>query len=557
MVNHPNDTSPRRLRVFLCHASEDKPIVRDIYQKLRTHNIDPWFDEQNLLPGEQWEQTIPDVIRTHDIVLICLSRAFLMKERYGHYEIQVVLEAAKTKPANTIFHIPLRLDDCEVPSYFGGTHYVSYFVPGDFEKVLLACEKRREWLNTTRDMHIEPLYNLLVSPFPHPPDGSSSGTPAIPPSMLNTKANTSIPPRYDTPADTTIAYKIKVVLAENALIDHTELFGVEKLIEDIGHLLHSSSGSWIISLFGEGGLGKTATAYEVVARYALAAGFTRVAWVSAKSLYLSLDGTLLRNSSAEFRWASLVKKMADQLEFALGYNAAEWMRDFQQALRSLPAQEKCLFVVDNLETVEDVNEAIQYLCGDQISKPHKILVTTRHALLGKAALVVEKQVTSLSVLAALAFIRSLGNTDIEQAADEALSPIINATEGNPLLIKLCVRRLMTSHLPLPFVLNELQEVHDHLGKSIIDYLYAESLSTLEALCGEEAAQSIMNAFCPMSSGEAVAYDDLFTYSGIADREVFHQTVSTACNLGLIRTSKLNATYSIHSLLWKFVCDVSE
>jgi hypothetical protein len=80
---------------------------------------------------------------------------------------------------------------------------------------------------------------------------------------------------------------------------------------------------------------------------------------------------------------------------------------------------------------------------------------------------------------------------------------------------------------------------------------------LEMLCGEDAAQSIMNAFCPMSGGEAVAYNDLFRYSGIEDRDVFHQTVSTACNLGLIRTSKLNAIYSIHSLLWKFVCDINE
>jgi hypothetical protein len=561
MASHLSHISPRRLRVFLCHASEDKPTVREIYQRLQLYNMDLWFDEKNLLPGERWEQVIPDVIRRCDIVLICLSQTFLLKEGYGNYEIHLVLEAAKKKPVDTIFHIPYRLDDCVVPSYLEGWHYVSNFIPGDFEKLIAACEKRRAWLNTNHGANIEPLRDTSseppADPFFHRNSESVSNTPSAALRHFNEGSRETGIPVDDTSIPSSIDQRIKTILAENALVDHTQLFGVEEFIKDVGVLLSASSGSWLMSLFGEGGLGKTALAYEVVSRYSLAAGFTRVAWVSAKSLHLSLDGMLLRNSSAEFRWASLIKKMADQLGIALGYNAAEWMGDFQQQIRVLPRSEKCLLVIDNLETVEDVTEAIQYICGNQIIKPHKILVTTRHALLDKAPSVVEKEVTSLNVSAALDFIRSIGNNDIERATDDELRPVVDATEGNPLLIKLCVRRFLTSRLPLSFVLGELQEVHKHLGKRIIDYLYTESLSMLQTLCGEDAAQSIMNAFCPMSSGEAVAYNDLFIYSGIADRDTFHHTLGTACNLGLIRTSRLNATYSIHSLLWKFVCDAEE
>src|SRR5579872_5350143 len=102
MVNYSRNASARKLRVFLCHASEDKPVVRDIYQKLQMCNIKPWLDEKDLLPGENWELLIPDVIRQCDIVLMCLSHTFLMKEGYGNYEIHVVLEAAKRRPPNTI-----------------------------------------------------------------------------------------------------------------------------------------------------------------------------------------------------------------------------------------------------------------------------------------------------------------------------------------------------------------------------------------------------------------------------------------------------------------------
>src|SRR5579883_402582 len=111
MNSDSHDTSARKLRVFLCHASEDKPVVRDIYQEFVNYNMEPWLDEKNLLPGEHWEQLIPDVIRKCDIILLCLSRTFLVKEGYGHYEVHVILEAAKRKPRDTIYLIPFRLDD--------------------------------------------------------------------------------------------------------------------------------------------------------------------------------------------------------------------------------------------------------------------------------------------------------------------------------------------------------------------------------------------------------------------------------------------------------------
>jgi hypothetical protein len=43
------------LRVFLCHSSGDKQAVRDLYRRLRGDGLDPWLDEENLLPGQNWD----------------------------------------------------------------------------------------------------------------------------------------------------------------------------------------------------------------------------------------------------------------------------------------------------------------------------------------------------------------------------------------------------------------------------------------------------------------------------------------------------------------------
>jgi len=52
-------TETRKLRVFLCHSSQDKPIVRELYQRLLAEGwIDPWLDEEKLLPGQDWGMEI-------------------------------------------------------------------------------------------------------------------------------------------------------------------------------------------------------------------------------------------------------------------------------------------------------------------------------------------------------------------------------------------------------------------------------------------------------------------------------------------------------------------
>ena len=53
----------RKLRVFLCHSSQDKPIVRELYQRLNAEGwIDPWLDEEKLLPGQDWDLEIEKAV---------------------------------------------------------------------------------------------------------------------------------------------------------------------------------------------------------------------------------------------------------------------------------------------------------------------------------------------------------------------------------------------------------------------------------------------------------------------------------------------------------------
>ena len=51
--------------VFLCHNSEDKPIVKNIGKKLKKEGLKPWLDEWELQPGMPWQVSVEEQI--HEI----------------------------------------------------------------------------------------------------------------------------------------------------------------------------------------------------------------------------------------------------------------------------------------------------------------------------------------------------------------------------------------------------------------------------------------------------------------------------------------------------------
>lgn len=69
------------LKIFLCHSSQDKEQVRYIYRELKKAGMAPWLDEEHILPGQHWEDTLKDAVRNTDVVLTCLSTGSVTKKR--------------------------------------------------------------------------------------------------------------------------------------------------------------------------------------------------------------------------------------------------------------------------------------------------------------------------------------------------------------------------------------------------------------------------------------------------------------------------------------------
>jgi hypothetical protein len=344
----------------------------------------------------------------------------------------------------------------------------------------------------------------------------------------------------------------------DAVVDHDALFGVEEILVSLGDQLANPDANWIISIFGEGGIGKTALAYELVKRYCLKSGFTRIAWVSAKPIYVTPVGQTRKEKDVAYFWNDLIGAIADKLRLDIQVIPSAWKIEFPRKMRDLPKNERCLIVIDNLETIEDASETIEYLEQQRIIKPHKVIITTRKSVQRYSNQVVEHQLTGLSRKDARAFIRHLGKGDhnIISSSDAELDGILEVTEGNPFLIKLVVRLFTVRKQPFTAVVADLKSKKADLGDQVGRYLYAQSIRELQYGVGKEDAAKLLNVFCSKVSGEAFDYNELYRRSRINEKVRFEQVRQFACNLSLVRSLDGNRRFTIHSLLREYICTSS-
>jgi len=137
----------KALSVFLCHASGDKPRVKSLYDRLLLSLVEPWLDEENLLPGQDWNQEIRRAVRESDVVIVCVSQAAINKAGYLQKEIRYALDAAEEQPEGTIFLIPLRLEECDMPERLSRWHWVDLFEDNGYEKLIESLRIRSKQLS--------------------------------------------------------------------------------------------------------------------------------------------------------------------------------------------------------------------------------------------------------------------------------------------------------------------------------------------------------------------------------------------------------------------------
>lgn len=138
-------TRAYRPTVFLAYSHADVAAVMKIYEDLRLAGFNPWIDRENLLPGQMWHTEVDSIIKKADAVVLCLSKASVLKQGFFHKEMRSAHAQARTHEDDTASLIPIRLERTPLPADISTLPYLDYFLPNGPERlaeVLWSVTKR-------------------------------------------------------------------------------------------------------------------------------------------------------------------------------------------------------------------------------------------------------------------------------------------------------------------------------------------------------------------------------------------------------------------------------
>lgn len=165
------------LKVFICHSSSDKPAARELYRRLKAEGFVPWLDEEDLLPGQNWKRVIPSAVADAHVVVVCLSNTAVTKQGFVQKEIGYALDVAGEQPEDTIFIIPVRLEECKVPDRLSEWQWVDLYEPRGYDRLLRSLRVRADTLPGGTPAPPPPA--PAPSPAPSPPPAARAAPPEV------------------------------------------------------------------------------------------------------------------------------------------------------------------------------------------------------------------------------------------------------------------------------------------------------------------------------------------------------------------------------------------
>ncbi len=125
-MNNLNQLLPK---VFLCHASPDKPIVRRIAADLIKDGIDVWLDEWEIHAGDSISAKIRGGLGAANYVIVAISES-LLNSKGALRELDASLIRATY--ADDVALVPIRLDNTKMPPDMTDLFYADFLNSYDY-----------------------------------------------------------------------------------------------------------------------------------------------------------------------------------------------------------------------------------------------------------------------------------------------------------------------------------------------------------------------------------------------------------------------------------------
>jgi WD40 repeat protein len=161
--------------VFLSHSSKDKPVVRDLAQRLKADGLRVWLDEWEIQPGDMIGLKVEQGLEQSRTLVLFMSANSFASE-WVTLDRHTALFRDPTNAQRRF--IPLRLDDVEIKDALKQFAYVDWRQKADeqYARLLTACrsafeatkpateQKRESHPSKVLSGHKDVVYSVAVTP---------------------------------------------------------------------------------------------------------------------------------------------------------------------------------------------------------------------------------------------------------------------------------------------------------------------------------------------------------------------------------------------------------
>jgi hypothetical protein len=122
--------------VFISYAKEDRESAGRLFKALKDNGLQPWMDEEHILPGQDWQLSIQKAMEKADFLLICLSRHSIGKTGFVQREMKRAVELQQDLPEGQVRLIPVCLEDCDIPNSMNKLQGGNLYEQNGLDKVI-------------------------------------------------------------------------------------------------------------------------------------------------------------------------------------------------------------------------------------------------------------------------------------------------------------------------------------------------------------------------------------------------------------------------------------
>lgn len=114
----------RQRRIFIIYGNRDRDKAFEIVKHLRELGYNPWFDVDEIAPGQKWAQAVMKGIEESSVALLLVSENLKAGDGFVAKEIEAAMSAMRSRDETFSPVIPIRLDDTPVPEQVRDIHWV-------------------------------------------------------------------------------------------------------------------------------------------------------------------------------------------------------------------------------------------------------------------------------------------------------------------------------------------------------------------------------------------------------------------------------------------------